>query len=270
MLIRGKDRLKTGTLDGQKSEKVTVENVPKRLIIEELYEQYTTWARKKQIEPVKQQSFTSWLRRNECPSARVTINDEPYMGKRKYVIYASWNTENDETEKKNQSRTAPQVSWEAYISQAPITFDLLPDLFGQIPPHARAKENNNDSHTHVYDLPKRVGQVSEISQKTNYSGSGENSPSCPTLNQNSEIPRREDNETQTDDIKESTGEPTNSDVSNEKLPSSETKGDKTELQDTVTDHENEVNKFPNLSFRKVVFDSPIVNPDPQKYPVAET
>ena len=168
------------TLDGD-DKTVMTENTTAMRVIDDLYEQYESWCRRKQIEPVKPKTFSAWLRDHDFPIAKKTVGDGKFQGKRKYVTFVSMDDHHEGSENSKTNRTVDQFSWEAYFSKAPLTLDLVSDSHGQIPPHARENENDGLScvHAHVHELPPRIGQYNQSSQKTRISGSGDNSPPCP-------------------------------------------------------------------------------------------
>lgn len=167
------------TLDGNEKT-VMIENTTAMRVIDDLYEKYESWCRKKQIEPVKPKTFSAWLRDHDFPIKQKTIEDGEFKGKRKYVTFASMVDDHEASENSKTNRAADQFSWEAYFSKAPLTSDILHDSHGQIPPHARENENDDPScaHAHVHELPSRIVQDGQSSQNTSISGSGDDMNAC--------------------------------------------------------------------------------------------
>ncbi len=59
--IESNSEITSDTLDGRKPTKINVENLDAIHIIDDLYSEYKKWCAKKQIEPVKPKTFSTWL-----------------------------------------------------------------------------------------------------------------------------------------------------------------------------------------------------------------
>ncbi len=201
------------TLDG--TSMTMAENLPAVQVIDDLYSRYETWCKRKQIEPVKPQTFSAWLKAHDFIIKKKTVEEGKFAGSRKYCTYASMVNGDGGVENSESTRTVDQSSWEAYISKAPLTLDLVSNLFGQT--YAREREKKNvPTCAHVYSMPMRVGQGNGASQKASISGSGDNSTPCPSHFQDQDLPPEGQDSGGSGQSSISLLGPANSDVQNEK------------------------------------------------------
>jgi phage/plasmid-associated DNA primase len=158
------------------------ENNENMQIVDDLYEDYAAWAKRKQIEPVKQQTFSVWLRNHEFVIAQRTIDEGRFKGKRKKVTFATM-PEEEENDEQRSSRAAPEMTWETYISRAPLMLNELHDLFGQFLPCEMENNTDKNNTDHVCSLPQQVVQDSVTSEKAVNSTSQNDLPPCTTSKQ---------------------------------------------------------------------------------------
>lgn len=169
---------RSSTLDG-KAEKQLLENIGARQVIDSLYEQYAAWCRKKQIEPVGQKTFSAWLGNHDYVIKKRTIEEGNFEGKRKYVTYVSWNEEKGSDSDPKMNRTGDQISWEAYFSRAPLTFELVSDSHGQSMRNEDLKNDNVTSRVTWGELPSWIGRKLKHPPEARNIGSGDNVTMCP-------------------------------------------------------------------------------------------
>ena len=177
------------TIDGEK--KIVVEkNVAARHVIDDLYEEYKAWCVKKEIEPEKPKRFSDWLNKHDFSTKdRPTIEEGRFKGTRKYVTYVTFNDDEGQSENSETNRTADQLTWEAYITRAPIQLDVVSDPRGQIT-HVRDVKKIN---SHTCSMPPTIGQEDRITQNTSISGSGDELPPCPIRFENPSSQKTESN-----------------------------------------------------------------------------
>lgn len=169
-----------GTLD--KEERITKEeNAAARVIITDLYAEYVASCKKKQIEPVGEKSFTAWLSNHDFEIKRRLIGDGQYKGMQKRVTYVARSKAENDPQDSKQDRQQVELLWEAYFSNAPITFDAVADCHGQI----NTREDKLFFSLMRDKLPSKIGnRVSEV-QNTAISGIAKQSkplPICETEN----------------------------------------------------------------------------------------
>jgi phage/plasmid-associated DNA primase len=208
--IEAKQEVRGGTLDVGSSEKVMVENFSAIMVVDELYQQYEAWCKKKQVEPVKPKTLSSWLGRHDYIIKRKVVEEGPFKGERKYITYASWDGTYEQSGNSKMNRTRDQFTWEAYFSKAPLSSDIMSDSFGQIPPHE--KEKKSGKYDHVYRLPQRIGHESEPFPEPRNSGLADDITPCPIQNQDSMSPKLQPREGKDSDIQKSQPDPTNSEA----------------------------------------------------------
>ncbi|EQB70194.1 MAG: hypothetical protein AMDU1_APLC00070G0010 [Thermoplasmatales archaeon A-plasma] len=163
---------KSSTLDGTDTETIKVENLAARIVVDNLYNQYSEWCTRKQIEPVKPKSFSAWLSDNGYTLKKKTLEEGPFKGRRKNVTNATWSSDDDPDGDSEMNRTVGNLSWEAYFSNAPLTIGSVSDSLG----HYYACEENfmKKFHDHhVIKMPSWIGHKLNQSQETKISGSGE-------------------------------------------------------------------------------------------------
>ena len=181
--IESEAEMKSSTLDGDKSEKMMIENLAARQAIDSLYEKYSEWARKKQIEPVKPKSFSAWLGGHDFTIKRKLMEDGDFKGKRKYVTYVSWSDEKGSDEDPKKNRAQDQITWEAYFSRAPLMLEVVPDSHGQNICNAREKKIDHDKTHDVtrIEMPSWIGHRLKRFPEPSNMGSGDNMTPCPIL-----------------------------------------------------------------------------------------
>lgn len=188
--VESKAEIKTSSLEGEKSEKVMVENVAARLIIDDLYEEYGKWCGKKQIEPVKPKTFTAWLSNHEYAIKKRLLEEGQFKGKRKMVTYAAWNDEDEAEQNFETDRTQGNITWEAYFSKAPITFVAASDSRGHVNTRVDGLKNNSNNVT--YRLPSWIGRDPKQSRNTGIIGFGDNQDPRPILFEDQNIAKETD------------------------------------------------------------------------------
>ncbi len=221
------DHLETNseiTSNSDKREKISVENQGAVQLIDDLYSEYKKWCAKKQIEPVKPKTFSTWLGEHDFIIKRQVIQEGRFVGKRKRITYGTWSDgdqDNGEEDGKKQNgnpesnRAAPEASWKAYFSRAPLTITVVPDSHGHSLYIARGREeNSNDSIDYTIDMPPWIGQHLETSPKSLNSGLGKERDSCPIRFENATTTTEVTSE---DDTAKSQPEPVKSAVPDEKL-----------------------------------------------------
>ncbi len=164
--------VKSSTLDRNIAETITEENLAARVLVDDLYTQYTEWCTKKQIEPVKPKTFSAWLSGNGYTLKKKTIEEGQFKGKRKIVTYVTWNSNDDPDQDSEMNRTVGDLSWEAYFSNAPLTIGPVPDSLGQV--YACGKNCMDKTYyDHALRMPSWIGHKTNQSPETNISGSGD-------------------------------------------------------------------------------------------------
>ena len=121
-----------------------------------------------------------------------------------------------------------------------------------VPPHDIPNDlsNNNNAHVHVGGTCGTAGTENAKKGKTNAALDG----TCgteKTLKSDEKI----------------TSNSSTSDVQSEKQQFSDMKSEESLTHDRVMKRDDHESKYQNLVFRKVIFDSPVVNPDPEKYKI---
>ena len=175
---------KTSSLDGARSEKVMVENERALLVVDDLYNEYEEWCVRKQIEPVKPKSFSAWLGNHDYLIRQRTVEEGIFKGKRKKITYASKDEDDSRDDDPKKNRAASELSWEAYFSNAPLTFELLHDSHGQSICNAREKKVDKNIISYMLKSPSWIVQRSNLSPETSNIGSGDEKNSCTILFEN--------------------------------------------------------------------------------------
>ncbi len=178
--VESNSEIKTNSLVGDKTEKVLIENVAARFVIDDLYSDYEKWCSKKQIEPVKPKSFSAWLGDHDFVIRQRTIEEGIFKGKRKKVTYASRDEDETQDDDSKKNRAAGDLSWEAYFSNAPITFEVLHDSHVHTIYHAQDKDHEKILDYNIR-LPSWIVQGSNPSSETPNIGSGDEKDSCTIL-----------------------------------------------------------------------------------------
>lgn len=182
------------------------ENEDTMIVIDELYERYESWAKNKQIEPVKPKSFSSWLGKHGFKIVQRTIEKGEFNGKRKKVTFVTWLDENDLDAETKENHAAPELPWESYYSCAPLTFKLLHDSIGQLPHHESVLKSDYNNVDHVNNLPDQIVQEHVISQEARTSGSNYNLSHCTIPDQDSKAEEFVNNDRSLEDLSKSNPE----------------------------------------------------------------
>lgn len=111
----------SATLDGNEKKKDVVENVNCRMLVDDLYNQYSDWCKKKQIDVLGAQTFSNWLHYHDFIVKKKVIEDGVYKGQRKRVVYASWNDKSDDDDQ--TITTEFNLTFEDMVKMSPIRLD---------------------------------------------------------------------------------------------------------------------------------------------------
>jgi len=102
--------------------------------VKEVYEDYVSWCKRKQIEPVKEKTFAQRLKDFGDPVPIFTVKKKKIEGKAVNCVWAQYQEEEDTDKPQtllNESEP-DETSWRAFISRLPEIHDMRSDLFGQI------------------------------------------------------------------------------------------------------------------------------------------
>ncbi len=193
----------SSTLDGVKKEIIKKENSENMHVIDELYVDYYKWAVAKQIEPVKAQTFSAWIRGNGFEVRKRLVEEGQFQDKRKYVVFATYdpNAEGSNEDSKNKL-DADLITWETYITGSPLVFDPASNMFMHVTRTSQEKENDD----HVTKLQLQVGRMAVNDQKPHNTGLADDQDS---VQLNSETLKDEESELQHENVK-GTDNPENS------------------------------------------------------------
>lgn len=201
----------TSTLEGKKTDHITQENKEAMHIVDDLYVEYADWCSGKQIEPVKPKTFSAWLSDHGYILKKKAIEDGRFKGKRKIATFVSWIYDDGSDEDLKMDRTGSDTSWEAYFSNAPLTFDTVSDPHGQVTRNEIEKKDHDHDVTCI-ELPSWIGHMMKQSPETANIGFPRNSDPCPIRFEK----RESENSFNNKNNAETPKNPSNSNIQNEK------------------------------------------------------
>ncbi|MEM3192692.1 MAG: hypothetical protein QXO75_03930 [Nitrososphaerota archaeon] len=143
------------TLEQEKTSPKLVRNLKSEWVIDELYEMYAEDMKKLQVTPVKPKTFAEALKASDQGFVvkRMRIEEGKFKGQIKSVTYASF-VGRDKKDKPKTEELDPnrrEDEFEAYITRAPLTFEVCSHLHGQ-PIDMEEKISENHSK-HILELP---------------------------------------------------------------------------------------------------------------------
>jgi len=105
-----------------------------RLPVKDVYEDYTNWCRRKQIEPVKEKAFAARLKEYGGFISAFTVKKMKMEGKSVNCVLAQYQSEDNSSDKTQSSLNESELdemSWKAFISRLPKIQRIGSDSFGQ-------------------------------------------------------------------------------------------------------------------------------------------